>query len=108
MLFLMERKKKLQSEIDPILDQHTEVIDEQASTLAATLPIVKSDCKLLEETEKKGSKEAIFAAGIKVSKNLEVYEMALTEMEKEMKTFSLTFKLNTNLEGLIKQSKLLK
>ena len=99
-------KNDLRKDLEPLCDQHIQDIDDQVSSLKTTLPIVKSDCKLLEEIEQNGTKEAIFAAGIKVSKKLGDYEMALLDIETETKTFSLTFEPNTNLESMMKKSKL--
>ena len=59
-------KKDLLKDLGPLGDQHIQSIENQVSTLTSTLPMLRADCKFLEEIERNGTNKAIFAAGIKV------------------------------------------
>ena len=72
--------------------------------LSNLLHMLQTDCDQIDDAKRGKKKEVIFASSVKISKNIEGYENALTKLENEATVSSLTFKENTNLEREITEN----
>lgn len=112
--------RKFRSQINDLLDKAEETVlvdlkentEEQRnclmrdiSTLTNTLQALNSETKLLENANKNGKKEIMFAADNKASMSIQEYESLIQEMEKEMQTPDLLFEMNTTLIDLLMEIK---
>ena len=103
---LDKMKRNLLKDIDAVKTEYNQTVDRQISSLTTTLQMLHGDCKTLEDLAKSGSKEAIFAAEIKISKSLKEYETAMSDIAKEVKKCSISFEESTQLEVLLKETSL--
>ena len=62
--------------------------------LSNLLHILQTDCDQIDDAKRGNKKEVMFATGVKISKNIEGYETALTKLENDAAVSCLTFKEN--------------
>ena len=104
LLDTMERN--LLKDINEVRNKHDETVDHQIDSLTTTSQMLQRDYKILEDLEKNGTKEAVFAAEIKISKSLKEYETVLLDITKEVPNCSVYFEKNMELETMLKETNL--
>ena len=97
-------EQKWLKEIDQLKNRQNHSSAQQTLILTNLLHMLQMDCDRLEDAKRSDKKEVMFAAGLKISKNLEGYETALTKVENEATFSSLTFEENTILESVITEN----
>ena len=100
------KEQKLMKDINAFASEHKQIIDHHVSSLVTTYQMLEADRKTLENFESNGSREALFATDIKVSKPLIEYETVVLDIEKEFKKYLLIFELNMQLEDSLKEKPL--
>ena len=76
-------------------------ISQHISTLTASMKLLESDLKLVEDAKNDGRKETMFAAGELVSKDLQGYIDRLGDIENEAIETEITFEKNAKLVQLL-------
>ena len=75
-------------------------INQQISTLTATLKMLESDYKLLHDAKNEGRKATMFAADVQVSKGLQEYSDRLSDIRNDAINTDIQFEKNANLANL--------
>ena len=78
-------------------------VDQNVSTVAAAMDVLRVDCKRLEDAERDVllNKEAMFIAEVQVSKSIHSFPHRLADLEKNIETPILAFERNELLADLV-------
>ena len=75
-------------------------VDQDMSTIAEALNMLKVDCKNLEAAKRDGKKEAMFIADVQVSRSIQGYTRKLGELQTALEKPTLAFERNEILADL--------
>ena len=87
-------------ELESCANEGQNRIRQHITQLTATLKMLETDSKLLEDAKNDGGKALMFAADVQVSKCLQDYEYRLSDIEKDAVITSIRFEKNIKLASL--------
>ena len=99
--FLDKLEKNMLKEVEAFEIEGQKRISQHISTLTATIKLLESDLKLVQDAKYDGRKETMFAAGELVSKDLQGYIDRLGDIENEAIETDMTFEKNAKLVKLL-------
>ena len=98
--FLDDIEKAILKELASYEKDKESRISLQISTLTATLKMLESDYKLLQDAKNEGRKATMFAADVQVSKGLQEYSDRLSDIRNDAVNSDIQFEKNTKLANL--------
>ena len=99
--FLDKLEKNMLKQVESFEIEGQKRISQHISTLTATMKLLESDLKLVEDAKNDGRKETMFAAGEQVSQDLQGYIDRLGDIENETIETEMTFEQNAQLVKLL-------
>ena len=99
--FLDKLENKMLKQVELFKSEGQKRISQHMSTLTATLKLLESDLKLVEDAKNEGRKETMFAAGEQVSTDLQGYINRLGDIENESLELEIAFEKNSKLGKLL-------
>ena len=99
--FLDKLEKNMLKQVESFEIEGQKRISQHVSTLTATMKLLESDLKLVEDAKSDGRKETMFAAGEQVSKDVQGYLDRLGDIENEAIETDMTFEKNAKLVKLL-------
>ena len=88
------------TELDEWKQDKDRRVDQDMTTIAEALNVLKVDCKSLEDAKRDGKKEAMFIADVQVSRSIQGYTRKLGELQKDIEKPTLAFERNEILADL--------
>ena len=98
--FLDDLEKTMLKQLESCENEGQKRISQHISTLTATLRMIESDNKLLEQSKNDGSTAVMFAADVQVSKGLHDYNDMLSDIVNDAIDTGIKFEKNTTLVSL--------
>ena len=93
-------ERNLLTELDEWKHDKDRRVDQDMSTIAEALNVLKVDCKNLEDAKRDGKKEAMFIADVQVSRSIQGYTRKLGELQTALEKPTLAFERNEILADL--------
>ena len=93
-------ERNLLTELDEWKQDKDRRVDQDMSTIAEALNVLRVDCKNLEDAKRDGKKEAMFIADIQVSRSIQGYTRKLGELQTALEKPTLAFERNQILADL--------
>ena len=99
--FLDKLENSMLKQVEAFENEEQKRISQHMSTLTATMKLLESDLKLVDDTKNDGRKETMFAAGEQMKKDLQGYIDRLGDIENEAIETEITFEKNAKLVKLL-------
>ena len=93
-------ERSMLTELDGWKQDKDRRVDQDMSTIAEALNVLKVDCKNLEDAKRDGKKEAMFIADVQVSRSIQGYTRKLGELQTALEKPTLAFEKNEILADL--------
>ena len=93
-------ERNVLTELDEWKQDKNRRVDQDMSTIAEALNVLKVDCKNLEDAKRDGKKEAMFIADVQVSRSIQGYTRKLGELQTALEKPTLAFERNEILADL--------
>ena len=93
-------ERNILTELDEWNQDKDRRVDQDMSTTAEALNVLKVDCKSLEDAKRDGKKEAMFIADVQVSRSIQGYTRKLDELQRALVKPTLAFERNEILADL--------
>ena len=93
-------ERSMLTELDEWKQDKDRCVDQDMSTIAEALNVLKVDCKNLEDAKRDGKKEAMFIADVQVSRSIQGYTRKLGELQTASEKPTLAFERNEILADL--------
>ena len=97
-------EQSMLKEISQFKNQQNCSSAQRSTMLANLLHMIQADSDMLDDAKKGNTKEVMFATSVKISKNIEGYETALSKLKEDVDVSSVTFKENSHLEREIREN----
>ena len=93
-------ERNMLMELDEWKQDKDRRVDQDMSTIAEALNVLKVDSKNLEDAKRDGKKESMFIADVQVSRSIRGYTRKLGELQKDIEKPTLAFERNEILADL--------